>query len=102
MHFCLQYDEWKEEYVSLDAYQRTGQVDPTGEIAVRLELLSRKMEMVKQTCIKTDGYLADYLFRSVTKGDTYVTFEAEGAPFGRDMFYDRLRRYFWLLDKVRE
>lgn len=50
---------------------------------------------------KTEEEAWEYLFRSVTTGVTFGTFEAEGAPFGRDFFYERLRRFYWILDKKR-
>lgn len=58
--------------------------------------------MVRKAAADTDEYLAPWIFRSVTSGVTFTTFEAEGAPFGRDLFYDRLRKFFYLLDKIRE
>ena len=102
MHFSLQYDEWKAEYNALGGPSRAAEADPTGDTAVRLELLSRKMKAVEEACTRSDEYLAPWIFRAVTRGETYTAFQMEGVPFGRDMFYDRLRRYFYLLDKIRE
>ena len=60
------------------------------------------MRMVEDSCVKADPDIHKWIFRSVTKGDTFGKFEAEGAPFGRSLFYDRLRRYFFELDKIRD
>lgn len=98
----MQYKEWEEEYKSLDGLSHAPAFDPTGEIAVRMELLSRKMKYVREAATASDEYLAPWIFRSVTTGATFTTFEAEGVPFGRDMFYDRLRKFFYILDKLRE
>ena len=57
------------------------------------------MEMVEKTAALFD--ICDDLFKAVTEGKTYIYFEANGAPFGRDLFYDRLRRFYYELDKVR-
>ena len=68
---------------------------------MRLSLLKHKMEIVEKAAKEADSDIWEYLFRSVTTGVTFGTFEAEGAPFGRDFFYERLRRFYWILDKKR-
>ena len=101
MHFSLQYNEWESEYKALEGKLAIG-FDPTGDTAVRMRTLSHRMELVRSAAELSDRDISSWIFRSVTTGDTYPTFEAEGCPFGRDYFYVRLRRYFYYLDKIRE
>ena len=60
------------------------------------------MHAVEEACRRSDEYLEKWIFRHVAYGETVTKFEAEGAPFSRDMFYSRLRRYYFELDKLRE
>lgn len=57
------------------------------------------MEMVEKAANQID--ISDAIFEAVTKERTYVYFEARDCGFGRDLFYDRLRKFYYLLDKIR-
>ena len=102
VHFSLQYFEWETEYGTLDGISDAPEFDPTSRVGIRRELLARKMNAVREACRRSDEVLSPWIFRHVTTGVTYPTFEAEGCPFGRDMFYDRVRKYYYILDKIRE
>jgi len=58
--------------------------------------------MVEQSVKIAGGEISEYLLRSVTEGKSYPELMADGIPCGRDYFYERYRRYFYLLDKVRD
>ena len=74
--------------------------DRTFELAEkRLSYLDR-MEMVRSAADLID--ISDEIFEAVTAGKTYSYFEAKGCPFGRDLFYDRLRKFYYELDKIRK
>ena len=106
-HFCLQYFEWKEEFLSLNFFpvcdfgesERTIISDTTSKNALRALELREKMEMAEKTAEIID--ISKEIFIAVTLGKTYSYFEAKHCPFGRDLFYDRLRRFYFLLDKIR-
>ena len=110
-HFCLQYPEWKKEYRELylepRAY-RTYKVkyesenDMTSDLAIRRQTIHRNMEMVEQAAIETDPDLFDYILMAVTNGMSYEYLKMnKDIPCSRDTFYNRYRRFFWLLDKSR-
>lgn len=45
---------------------------------------------------------APYIFMAVTEGKTYTQLQMTYAiPCGKDMFYDRYRKFYWLLSKER-
>ncbi len=111
-HFCLQYPEWKKLYsaglntIRSPNFSRVGNSgnvsDPVADTSIRIEILSRYMKLVEQTAIKTDPELYSYILRCVTEGCSYVVLRTYyGIPCGRDYFYERYRRFFWLLDKDR-
>lgn len=111
-HFCLQYPFWKKAYAELDGMNKkdddsTGSRsnipgDPTGKcVEIRTVYLDR-MELVRRTAYEADPDLASYIFIAVTEGVSYDYLKSKlNIPCGRDMYYDRYRRFFWLLDQAR-
>lgn len=106
-HFCLQYHEWKELYLSLDVYNREkteNYTDPTPHLAMVKIECERNIHLVERVAKETDESLAKYIFKAVTEDDISFTYlkTVMNIPCGKDMYYDRYRRFFWLLDKERQ
>lgn len=112
VHFCLQYDEWDKALKMVKYYPSTDldKVTPsnrevsdiTAENAVRLEELKRNMRIVKDTCFETDIEICDWIFLGVTKGYSFTKLKtAYNLPCEKEMYYDRLKKFFYLLDKKR-
>lgn len=114
-HFCLQYPIWKQAHAALYSlskrpadlaiFVRSGQMrgDPTARCAESRLFFADRMKMVEQTAIAADPDLHIYILRGVTEGLSYNTLKTRhGIPCCRDIYYDRYRRFFWLLDKERE
>ncbi len=112
-HFCLQYPTWKKIYNSLDGIGKRSidqpvlsknehVSDPTGKCVEKRSYYFDKMKLVEQAAIETDNELADYILKGVTEGLTYDNIKLRlEIPCGKDVYYDRYRRFFWLLDKER-
>lgn len=103
-HFCLQYPEWKYQMVTLGGVLRNSNLieDPTGETASKLADLEKNIKLVRTTAIKSDKDLSNYIFKAVTEERSYDNLKAFfDIPCSRDMYYDRYRKFFWLLDKER-
>lgn len=114
-YFALQYPEWKRLYADLeydsgfasrspDAIRVNASkiADRTAEIAIRRKLLSDNILMVEQAAINAEPDLCCYILKSVTEGTTFATLKAlYQMPCERDMFYDRRRKFYWLLSKAR-
>ena len=114
-YFALQYPEWKRQYAELSgsaglASKRPGDLylngsklsDRTAEIAIKKKLLFDYMRMVEQAAIESDPVLGPYVLASVTEGLTFVELKSMyDIPCERDMFYDRRRKFFWVLNGVR-
>lgn len=113
-HFCLQYPKWKRAYVdSLDTDTplsmiegnrvNDGVYDPTSARAITRAYYSKRMEMLEQVAKNADAYLWRYILRAVTEGLSYTYLKTKlDIPCGRDMYYDRYRRFFWLLSELRD
>ena len=112
-HFCLQYPLWKKEYDIIDGaskrgddlgtvIQISGYGDPTAQAAEAMIYLSTRMDMVKKAAADSDELLAKYLVIGITEGWSYDVLKARlEIPCGKDTYYDRYRKFFWLLDKIR-
>lgn len=112
-HYCLQYPEWKQDYLEIQnrgirnvENPRVGKTTKQNSIvetdAIQLEELSKKMNMIELTAWTADPELSVYIFKAVTEGRSYEYFYLhDNIPCSRDTFYDRYRRFFWLLNTVR-
>jgi len=106
----LQYYEWKRELTAINmlpvcSYQEVkGSIpsDTTAKTALRDLYFKEKCEMVERSARECDPDIGSFIFEAVTTGKSFSCFEASGIPCGRDMFYDRLRKFYWILDKYRK
>lgn len=113
-HFCLQYPFWKRAYSEIDglhgqdfnpsAYSKSNlPADPTYHLAEKRIRYFHRMEMVEQAAINADPELASYILKGVTEGASYTYLKSRlEIPCSRDTYYDRYRRFFWLLNKSRD
>lgn len=66
------------------------------------KLLSDYMRMVEQSAMAADPELYSYILKAVTEDLTFGTLKSlYDIPCERDMFYDRRRKFYWVLDRVR-
>ena len=111
-HFCRQYPAWKKAYSAFTtgkltpSYSEKVQISnfemPTEEFATLLYELSHKIQLVDVCATEADPELAKYLRLSVTEGFSFDYLKTTlDMPCGRDTFYDRYRKFFWLLSKRR-
>lgn len=112
-HFCLQYPTWKQEYAALDdpsigssAAERIPSSnipgDPTSRSAMRRAYYSERIDLIERVAKETDRYLYKYLLKAVTEELSFTYLKARlEIPCGRDMYYDRYRKFFWLLSEAR-
>lgn len=113
-YFCLQYQSWKRRYEELDGFsgrpideivysRLNSPANPTHKTVEERSLYFKRMEVIEQAAIEADPYLASYILKAVTEGLSYTYLKSRlEIPCGRDMYYDRYRRFFWILDKTRD
>lgn len=111
-HFCLQYLDWKKAYAgidnlavsnsNLDKISSNSISDITSKCAVAKVEYAEKMDMIENAAKAADPDLWQYILKAVTEdlSFTYLKSRLE-IPCGRDMYYDRYRRFFWILSKER-
>lgn len=112
-HFCLQYPTWKKTYVELNNVGITVSSidriptsnlpgDPTATRAMAKAQLTERIEMIENIAREADDYLWQYILKAVTENLSYTYLKTKfDIPCGKDMYYDRYRKFFWLLNKVR-
>ena len=112
-HFCLQYNEWKKAYANCNesiifAYSlekipgSNVPSDLTAKYAMRKAVYGERIKMIEQAAKEADDFLYSYILKAVTEGLAYTHLKARyDIPCGRDMYYDRYRKFFWLLSDLR-
>ena len=113
-HFCLQYNEWKKAYASCNESiiyassleQRIPNGIPsdlTAKYAMKKVYYGDRIKLIEKAALEADKFLYPYILKAVTEGLSYTYLKARlDIPCGRDMYYDRYRRFFWLLSELRD
>ena len=110
-YWCLQYSEWRDELryktdtvrsIEITAIPTAhGNRDATQNLAIRRAQLTQNCKIIEQTAIEADPDLYQYLLKAVT--DEEVTYRylkmVMGIPCGKKMYYDRRRKFYWLLSQ---
>ena len=112
-HFCLQYPEWKKEYLTLGVPSASSAMlevisstntpsDLTARYAIRRVYYAERIDLIEKIAKEADKYLYEYILRAVTEGLSYTYLKSKlKIPCGKDMYYDRYRKFFWLLSEAR-
>ena len=113
-HFCLQYKEWKKAYANCNEsiifasnLEKTSSSnipsDLTAKYAMRRAQYGDKIKLIERLVKETDEYLYPYILKAVTENLSYTYLKTKlEIPCGRDMYYDRYRKFFWLLSDARD
>jgi hypothetical protein len=108
-YFCLQYRDYKRKYQELTYHVLQMGVpgaqkdfsDPTGEEAIRHDAVLSKIKVIENAAILCDPALAEYIITAVTEDRPYEYLSTlKQIPCSRNTFYDRRRRFFYILDSM--
>ena len=110
LHWCLQYPEWEARIRHLKFFPEVLKREPktskwianrsTEDLGSNLADLTSNRELVERICNEASSELYPWLLRAVTHGTSFTELKSVyGIPCERDMFYDRRRKFFLLLDK---
>ena len=112
-HFCLQYNEWKKAYANCNESiifaskfekESTSNIpsDITAKYAIKRAYYAGRIKIVEKAAMEADEFLYPYILKGVTDGlsFTYLKSRLE-IPCSRDTYYDRYRKFFWLLSEAR-
>lgn len=110
-YYCLQYPEWKKELLECQekivstssiilSKREKSLEDKVSEIAIRKNSLERKMENIVFSCKESDPQLWNFLLIAVTEGMSWTYLStALRMPCGRDYFYDKYHKFFYILSR---
>ena len=112
-YFCLQYPLWKRVCEDLDPVKVSSYElvrisdgtlrDPVALCAAEREIYTNRMCQVEKAARDADPYLSSYILKAVTEGHAYdYLYSRLEIPCSRDTYYDRYRKFFWLLDQIKE
>ena len=113
-HFCLQYNEWKRAYSNccesimyasnIDSMPSSNTTsDLTAKYALKKAYYGERIQLIERAAKESDDFLYPYILKAVTEGLSYTYLRSRlDIPCGRDMYYDRYRRFFWLLSELRD
>ena len=112
-HFCLQYKEWKKEYsrcneavLFASTIEKIPSTNIPSDITAKYGMMKvyydRRIKLIEETAKEADDFLYPYILKAVTEGLSYVHLKSRlDIPCGKDMYYDRYRKFFWLLSQER-
>ena len=77
--------------------------DLTAKYAIKKAYYGERIKLIEKAAMEADEFLYPYLLKAVTEGLSYTYLKTTmEIPCGRDMYYDRYRKFFWLLSEMRE
>lgn len=112
-HFCLQYPTWKRLHtealascIAASKIERESGTnipsDITAKYAMKRNYYAEKIDLIERIAMETDKYLYSYILKAVTEGLSFTYLRTRlDIPCGKDMYYDRYRKFFWLLSQAR-
>lgn len=111
-HFCLQYDDWKEELKSCSAYLESCEHAIKGDntigrhvesVTEKICTLKTKIGLISHYTQEARFDISKWLLLGVTKGLSYPSLKSQyEIPCSPDLYYEAYRKFFWLLDKERD
>lgn len=112
-HFCLQYKEWKKAYLSCcesimfssifeEKISTNIPSDLTAKYAMLKAQYAEKINIIEKAAREADPDLYTYILKAVTEGLSYTYLKSRlDIPCSRDTYYNRYRKFFWLLSQER-
>lgn len=112
-HFCLQYPIWVEAKRNLDSLSTnpillepvmTSYIpDPVSKCQEAREKYDRLILTVERAAEATDEHLSSFILKAVTENYTYEYLRTVlNIPCSRDVYYKLYRKFFWILNRIRE
>lgn len=112
-HFCLQYKSLKKSYeafnelglttMHIDRFPKSNiPADLTAIYAIKKAEYGAKIKLIENAAVEADKDLYVYILKAVTEGLSYNYLKSRlEIPCSRDTYYDRYRRFFWILSESR-
>ena len=110
-HFCLQYPEWKERLNDISLIKssyldptlvRTEIYKPVEDLVDRRLIFEDRIKTLVDSAKETDEFLWKYILIGVTEGKSFDILRLNHRlPTYKDEYYRMYRKFFYILDKIR-
>ena len=108
-NFCLQYSDWKKALNEISFLKAKSEISSAGNfsnstenLAFKIANIQDRIDLIEKTAKESDPELGKWLIKGVTENLTYEYLKYQlDLPAGRSMYYDRYRKFFWILDQRR-
>lgn len=108
IYFCRQYPDWaaalssppdsgKGIDYSVPRVQTSGDFDPVEAEGIRRHQYAIKKQIVDDAIMEAAPEIAKWLLLGVAYRKSFEDLEAMGMPCGREYYFRRRRKFFWLL-----
>lgn len=112
-YYCLQYQEWKDElkykYDTSKAlvvddmpHSKTNNItNPTQDTAMKCAELAHKIATIEEAAKLTDPALYKYILKHVTNPNINYEYLSShmNIPCSKNTFYDRRKKFYWILSQ---
>lgn len=110
IHYCRQYPLWVAELEALtdastgiaydkDRVQTSSQYDSTSELGIRRAMMSRKVDLIRDTAKGVAGHQYIWLIQGCCYGKPYYALRQDGIPCGKNLYYSWRRRFYYELSQ---
>lgn len=111
-HFCLQYNEWKEKSLYFGGLiksrnfpgEKSGKQfqNPVLYAVEERAYYESLISIIERAAVMTDPVIGIYILKAVTEDLSFVQLKMQmEIPCGKDMYYDRYRKFFYILSNSR-
>ena len=110
-HFCRQYPEWNKRISEIGMIKSkpvsmrydANQPKPVEIVTELRHQYLVKINMVETAVMEASDTYWSYILQSVTEGKSYASLTMNyGLDCPRDKYYILLRKFYWILDKLRK
>lgn len=109
-YFALRYQEFKDTLEEMGDGSRGLSYDPQPhggsankssleDLAIKRSRISAKVDIIESACRLADAEMYPWLIKAVTNNDVgydYLRYQL-GIPYSRGTFYDRRRKFYYIL-----
>lgn len=110
-YFCLQYNAWIEESKNIKIFPNVDYQDrvdhsrgnPTEDIALDIVEKHKNIEILARASRLCDPELGKYVLIGATSGHSYEILNANNRiPCCKEVYYKTYRKFFYILDKLKD